>query len=97
VSAPAIVWTITGIVLVVLLILAALQVVRTIREAKRLIGRVRRYRDLPILGAARQAQIDVGRLQAAAEQARILWIRAKTALATIRRGIAVLRALVGSP
>jgi hypothetical protein len=95
-SAPAIVWTITGIVLVLLLILAGLQIARAVGEAKRLIARVRAYPQLPVFAAARQAQIDAVRLQTATRQARGLSIRARTALAAIRQGIAAIRALVGS-
>lgn len=85
-SAHAIVWTLTGVLLVIVLALAASQALRGLREAKRAKARVDAYGELPMVAALHKAEADAQRLQASLTQVEPLMARAQVALATIRRG-----------
>ena len=85
-SAAAIVWIITALGLVVLLALAAREMLSAVREGKRAAFRVKMYRDLPVVTALVKGQGDAKRLQASLQAVDPLLVRAQTALATIRRG-----------
>lgn len=86
ISAPAVVWTITGIGFAVLLVLAALQVGRAVRDAKRLQRRLTAIAELPVIAAAARAERNARRLDAALTLVPPLVLRAQAALAAIRRG-----------
>ncbi|GAC1540951.1 MAG: hypothetical protein NVS2B17_17800 [Candidatus Velthaea sp.] len=60
------------------------QIPRSIREARRIVGRVKAYGDLPILRAADRGERDIARLSAAFEQLPALEARVVTALSAIR-------------
>lgn len=85
-STHAIVWIITGILLVVVLALAGGQAMRGVREAKRAKARVDAYGSLPVVAALRTAEANAHRLEAALAQIDPLIARAQAALAVIRRG-----------
>lgn len=85
-SAHAIVWTLTGVLLVTVLALAGGQVMRGVREAQRAKARVDAYGSLPVVDALRTAEANARRLEAALAQVDPLIARAHAAVAVIRRG-----------
>ena len=85
-SANAIVWWVSLVAVLVVLGLAAAQLMRALRELKRLKARVAGYADLPVLAALTRAEADAQRLQGAVEGVAPLVARAQDAVAIIRRG-----------
>jgi hypothetical protein len=86
VSTHRLLWWAIAIVLIVLLALAVGQVLRAVRELKRLNARVGELGDLPVVKALERAEDDVRRIEAALPKLEPLVARAQVALATIRRG-----------
>ena len=72
--------------MVVVVALAAMQLMRALREFKRLKARVESYADLPVLKALERTEASVQRLGAVGEKIAPLVERAQAALAIIRRG-----------
>jgi hypothetical protein len=86
VSANAIVWWATLVAMVVVLALSVTQVLRALRELKRVKARVAGYGDLPVMKALAKVEDDVQRLQGAGEDVAPLVERAQAAVDVIRRG-----------
>jgi hypothetical protein len=86
VSVHAIVWIVTGVLLVIVLALAGVQVMRGVREGMRAKARVDAYGSLQVVAALREAETNAHRLEAALAQIDPLIARAQAALAVIRRG-----------
>ena len=85
-SAHRLVWWATAIALVVILALVVGQVLRAVRELKRLGERVGDLGDLPVLKALDRAERDLGRIEAVLPKLEPLAARALVALEIIRRG-----------
>jgi hypothetical protein len=85
-SAHSIIWWVTLVALAVIVVMTALQVMRALREVKRIAARVDAYADLPVLKALDKAERDARRLEADLEQVALLVERVKKAVAVIRRG-----------
>ena len=81
-----IVWWASLAALVIVLVLAGMQILRALREVKRLGTRIAAFEDLPVMAAIRKAEVDLGRLEHALEQVEPLLARAAAAIAIIRRG-----------
>jgi hypothetical protein len=86
VSANAIVWWASLAALVLVLALAAMQVVRALRELNRVKTRVADYAELPVLKSVARAEGDVERMLGALEQVAPLVERAQAAIDVIQRG-----------
>jgi hypothetical protein len=86
VSANAIVWWATLVALIIVLALAGAQVVRALREFKRVQTRVAGFADLPVMKALANVEADVRRIERAGDGIAPLVDRAHAALAVIRRG-----------
>jgi hypothetical protein len=80
-----VVWA-TVVALVVLLALAVAQLVRALRELKRLLGRVEAFAAHPVVAALEKGEADLRRLEAALAQLEPLLDRALAAVAIIRKG-----------
>jgi len=62
------------------------QIVRAVRELRRLTARIEQYADLPVLRALERGEADVARIEAALAQVEPLVLRLRVALEVIRRG-----------
>lgn len=85
-SANAIVWWASLLVVVVVLALAGTRLARALRELNRVKARVAGYEELPIFKSLERAETDAQRLTGAIEQIEPLIARAQAALAIIKRG-----------
>jgi len=86
VSPDRIVWWATIVALLVVLALAAVQLVRALRELKRVNARLDEYAELPVLKALERTQRRIAALEPAFAQVAPLLRRATAALAIIRKG-----------
>ena len=83
-SDESIVWNLTGLIVVVLLIGAALRIARAVDQAKRIAARLGAFGDLPVVHAVGKAETDSQRLTDALDQIETLLARAARAIAKIR-------------
>jgi hypothetical protein len=86
VAATTIVWVVTLVALIVVLGFAVGRIMRMIREIKRIAQRIETYAELPVVGALEKAGADAERLALAIEEMEPLIVRARRAVAVIRRG-----------
>ncbi len=85
-SLTAAVWWTIGAAWLVVAVLIALQVIRLVRELVRALDRAAGYADLPVFAALERAEANAARIEAAVGQLDPLAARARSALATIKRG-----------
>ena len=85
-SPDRIVWWVTIVALVVILAFAGLQLMRAVRELKRVTTRLDELADLPVLKALERTQRRLAALEPAFAQLAPLLGRATAALAIIRKG-----------
>ena len=83
-SDEAIVWNLTGLIVVALLIGTALRVARAVDQAKRIAARLDAFGDLPVVHSLAKAETDSQRLTDALDQIEALLARAARAIAKIR-------------
>jgi hypothetical protein len=86
VSATALVWWVSLFAVIVVLALAVMQLLRALRDGKRIAGRIEALADHPMFAALEKAEADIGRLERAGAQFVQLAERAVLAVTTIRKG-----------
>jgi hypothetical protein len=81
---PGIIWIAVAVAAIVFLDLLFVEVRRAVREAKRIVSRVRAYTELPLFSLIAASEYDVERLTTALETLPELIERARRALVVIR-------------